>query len=130
MGAPLNVISYGENYYKGSHDTYNTVHAEDHAMRKLPSRSSKRKIKVDLVVIRVNKSGGYGNSKPCLHCILTLSQNLPKKGYQLCSVYYTNEEGGVVCSRFKHLCNDTTPHVSKYYRERNYQMRKNTAIHK
>lgn len=123
--APLNVITYGENYYKVGHDTYESVHAEDSAMRKLASHGTqKRKRKVDLLVMRINKSGSYGNSKPCLHCILQLSQILPRKGYTLSKVYYTTDKGEMVSTRFQHLLQDEDQHVSKYYKERNFQVRK------
>lgn len=105
-------------------DADKSVHAEDQAIRKLPKNESNRIKKLDLLVIRVNKSGGLGNSKPCIHCLWLLSDLLPKRGYNVSRVYYSDEHGRLVMTKLKNLLEDEKPHVSKYYKDRSYSPRK------
>lgn len=120
MAAPLNLLSYGENVYKGSNVDY-TVHAEDSAIRKLPSLPQKKHMKkVDMMVIKVSKSGCVGSSKPCIHCLLQLKQKLPAKGYRLHNIYYTDMEGNIWQSTVSRLLRDEEVHISKYYKDRAY----------
>lgn len=111
-GDPLCQLSYGENHYMISLNK--TMHAEENAMRKLPPRPRQKKPdKVDLIVIKVNKQT-YGNSKPCIHCILKLKE-LPTRGYMLNKIYFSNELGEIVSCRLEDLVNDPKPHTSRFY---------------
>ena len=105
-------------------DACKSVHAEDQAIRKLPITDNKRRKRVDLLVIRVNRNGSFGNSKPCLHCIWLLSQKLPERGYSIGRVYFSNAMGQIVMCKMHDLVEDDTPHISKYYKDRNYNPRK------
>jgi hypothetical protein len=123
--APFAIQSYGENHYNNASDsTCSSIHAEENAMRKLlPLRRQKKLKKVDLLVIRVSKSGQLGNSKPCIHCILNLSKNLPDKGYVLHAVHYTDETGEIKTARFQNLLQETTPHISRFYVQKNFKIK-------
>lgn len=125
IAVPFAVKSYGENHYNNPADpACSSIHAEANAMKKLlPLPRQKKLKKVDLLVIRVSKNGQFGNSKPCIHCILKLSKNLPEKGYSLRDVYYTNESGSIVCTRFNELLHETNPHVSRFYTEKNFKLK-------
>jgi cytidine deaminase len=112
-GDPLSPLSYGENHYMISLNK--TLHAEENAIRKLPSRPKQKKPeRLDLIVIRANKLT-FGNSKPCIHCILKL-QDLPSRGYVLNKVYFSNECGEIVSCRLEDLVNDPNPHTSRFYK--------------
>lgn len=128
IAVPFAVKSYGENHYNNVEDsTCSSIHAEANAMKKLlPLPRQKKLKKLDLLVIRVSKSGQYGNSKPCIHCILNLSKNLPDKGYSLRTVYYTNEEGNIISAQFNELLHETNPHMSRFYLQKNFKV-KNTV---
>ncbi len=121
MVAPFALQSYGENHYKTyKYDHISSVHAEANAIKKLQSLPRQRRPKkIDLMVVRVSCSGKLGSSKPCLHCIVKMYRELPIKGYNLEDVYYTDSEGVICCKKFIELLDDDTPHVSKYYKERN-----------
>jgi hypothetical protein len=94
------------------------------AVRKLPTLPRQKKLKkIDLLVIRTSKNGTLGNSKPCIHCILNMRKNLPEKGYILNKVYYTNQFGIIICTRFLDLCFETTPHISRFYVEKNFKIK-------
>lgn len=101
-----------------------SVHAEINAMSKLPTlpRNKKPK-KVDLMVIRISKTDVYGNSKPCIHCILKLKTELPLKGYILDTVYYTDKAGEIHKSKFTELIEDTEPHMTRFYKGKNMQIK-------
>jgi hypothetical protein len=67
---------------------------------------------VDLVVIRTTPHGALGRSRPCAHCLFRLSRDLPKRGYQLRDVYYSDDEGSVSRERFARMA---VEHVSRFY---------------
>lgn len=125
IAVPFAVQSYGENQYNNPNDpSCSSIHAEANAMKKLlPLPRQKKLKKVDLLVIRVSKNGQYGNSKPCIHCILNLHKNLPDKGYSLRDVYYTDEHGKIVSIRFNELMYETTPHISRFYTEKHFKIK-------
>lgn len=89
----------------------------------MPLPKQKKLKKLDLLVIRVSKTGQFGNSKPCIHCILKLAKNLPEKGYTLRTVYYTDEFGNIISSQFNDLLHESKPHVSRFYIEKNFKIR-------
>lgn len=96
-----------------------SIHAEHHAIQKLPAahRKPRHLKKLDILVIRVNRGGSLGNSKPCLRCLLMLSQRLPEKGYCINKVYYSNDQGEIRAATIHALLNDDSPHISKYYQK-------------
>lgn len=109
-------MTYGENHY--STGIFPTVHAEDDAVNKLPVLKRNRKLKkVDLLVIRANIGGTVGNSKPCERCIKSLEIKLPKKGYLLDTLYYTDRGGTLVKKKFSRVLEEESHHVSKYFKE-------------
>lgn len=101
-----------------------SLHAEENAINKLPHMPRHKKPKrVDLLVIRANKSGSLGNSKPCIHCILRLYTKLPLKGYALDTIYYSNKFGQIIKTTLNSLYNESERHMSRYYKERNMTIR-------
>lgn len=102
-----------------------TSHAEDNAIRKLPSLPRKRHLKkVDMLVIRTSKTGLLGSSKPCIHCLMLLQNKLPDKGYKLQNVYYSDQEGNICQSTLRGLFKDEHIHMSRYYRDRCFHVEK------
>lgn len=96
-----------------------TTHAEDNAIRKLPSLPRKRHLKkVDLLVIRTSKTGLLGSSKPCIHCLMLLQTKLPEKGYKVQTIYYTDQHGDIHTATLNTLLHDENIHMSRYYRDR------------
>ena len=109
------MLSYGENHYD-TRGIFPTVHAEDDAINKLPVLKRNRKLKkVDILVIRANQGGTVGNSKPCFKCIGDLYKKLPKKGYILDTVYYTDKGEVLVSKKFSQLLYDESKHIPKYF---------------
>jgi hypothetical protein len=94
-----------------------TIHAEDDAINKLPVLKRNRRLKkVDLLVIRANAGGTVGNSRPCDRCIKALEIKLPKKGYILDTLYYTDKGGLLVKKKFARVVTEEDHHVSKYFK--------------
>ena len=108
-------MAYGENHYNPN-GIFPTVHAEDDAINKLPVLRRNRKLKkVDLLVIRANQGGTVGNSKPCVKCLGDLYTKLPKKGYILDTVHYTDKGQVLVSKKFSKLLADENKHIPKYF---------------
>lgn len=108
------ILSYGENRPR-TRPPFPTVHAECDAMSKLPSRSTKgRRTRLDLLVIRLNKGGTIGNSKPCGLCLEELKK-LPSRGYILDTVHYSLLNR-IVTVKFSELL-AAPRHVPKFFSE-------------
>ena len=104
------ILSYGENRPR-TRPPFPTVHAECDAMRKLPPTGRRRK-HLDLLVIRLNKGGSVGNSKPCGMCLKEL-QKLPGRGYILDTVHYSNLNR-IVSVKFSELIS-APKHITKFF---------------
>lgn len=92
-------------------------HAETNALAKLIKiKNKKRKlITVDLLVIRTDKTLALKNSKPCQKCIEYM-MTLPKYGYRMRYIYYSNNEGGIVKQNFTELYHNHNNHISRRFR--------------
>ena len=110
------VYAYGTNMYNTDLNTSfrkhtpQNVHAEVNAIEKLPPNKNKNKKnkrarpqKVDVIVFRVVGSCSAnatalkcGMAKSCPCCRHHLSTSLPKKGYTLRGLYYTDANGRLV----------------------------------
>jgi cytidine deaminase len=96
-----------------------SIHAEDNAIRKLPSLPKNKKLKrVDILVIRVNKSGMMANSKPCIHCLMLMITRLPLKGYSLSDIYFSNADGTLSMEKLNNLLYNDEHHISRYHKDR------------
>lgn len=117
---PFSLVNYGENQYKDpDFPCMASIHAEVNAMHKLPYLPRhKRPKKVDLLVIRVNRGGSMGNSKPCLNCIQQMQKFLPMKGYTLDTIYYTATNGVIMEAKFSDLLDEETPYISRFYKNK------------
>lgn len=101
-----NFLSYGENNISRKVEFITGDHAEIAALKKLRARDYKKKQKnVDLLVVRINKSGRLSCSKPCSYCIENLYSNLPKIGYKLKNIYYSHHNEEIIKTTLKELYN-------------------------
>ena len=81
-----------------------SIHAEVDACNKLPMRMRRGDLlTVNLIVIRVTKSGKLCNSIPCQDCIRHLAMNACAKGYRIKYVYYSTAEDQIIRETFKHM---------------------------
>ena len=106
-----------------------SVHAEENAIRKLPSLPRQKKLKkIDLLVIKVGKNGTLGSSKPCYNCIIKLAISLPEKGYILNKIYYSTRNSDIESCKLTDLIHEENPHVSKFYKNVHKTRKENTKI--
>jgi cytidine deaminase len=79
----------------------NSVHAERNAIEKLPS---KKKISdINLLVIRFSKNGKICMSKPCTKCIDYMLNYPCKRGYNIKTIYYSDENGNIIKTNLSKL---------------------------
>ena len=96
-----------------------STHAEMDALKKLDGliRVQKcKKQKMDLVVIRVNKSGNLCESAPCYHCTKELEQT---KVVSINKLYFSRSDGTITCVKFSKWLKNEHFHVSKGWRRMN-----------
>jgi hypothetical protein len=97
------------------------VHAEEAAIRNLSRRrqtrhrfwSKRKKFVVDILVIRLNKNGSLGSSKPCVRCIRRLMASYK---VTIRNVYYSITGGNIVKKKFHELiaeCTEGRAHVTR-----------------
>lgn len=103
----------GENY-EAKTPKAPSIHAEVDAITKLLTQPTKLPKKVDLLVIRLSKTGVYGSSRPCFHCLKMLDGCKVKINF----VYYSTAEGTIVRERFNQMMNSDLTYVSLGNRRR------------
>jgi hypothetical protein len=90
-----------------------STHAEMDALKKLTGliRVQKcKKQKMDLVVIRINKSGNLCESAPCYHCTKELEKN---KIVTINKLYFSRSDGTITCIKFSEWIKNDHQHISK-----------------
>jgi len=93
--------------------TTETRHAEIDAMLKLPYRRNTSRFQtISMIIIRVNKSNELKNSKPCYNCLIKLHK-LYSFGYNLCNIYYSDENGKIIKKKYIDLLNEKEQHISR-----------------
>lgn len=89
------------------------THAEVDALRKLNGmiRCKKiKKIRMNLIVLRVNKSGNLCESAPCYHCTMELLRN---HSVTINKLYYSRANGTITCVKFCDWSSQKDFHISK-----------------
>jgi len=135
----LKIVSYGNNKYMDNinknrninqrHKCINkkvrvkTIHAESDAVNRLPPimKINKKKMNINLVVIRVNKLGNLCNSMPCMHCIKMMYIKPRNMGYKIDKVYYSDNNGEIIYCKLNDLL-DEEIHISKFYEITGYDI--------
>ncbi len=70
-----------------------------------------KKTRMNLVVLRINKSGELCESAPCFHCTKELMNN--NEYVQIDKLYYSKSNGNIRCVKFNDWFCYGTSHVSK-----------------
>lgn len=76
------------------------------------NKKHQKKIKMDIIVIRVNKQGYLRMSKPCYHCTMRMHTCSFVK---IRHVYYSTNEGMLMKIKLRDLMK-TDPHISSGFR--------------
>jgi tRNA(Arg) A34 adenosine deaminase TadA len=92
---------------------YNTpsLHAEIDAFKKLPNYYLSKDL--NLIVVRFSQNGELSSSRPCYHCLKTLSSS----GIRIKYVYYSND-GEIIKEKFNEMMNSELTSVSSGMRRR------------
>lgn len=110
--------------YRAHHTAYSSIHAEHHAILNLQPLPKKHHLKkIDLVVIRTSKTGLLGMSKPCINCVFKMYTMPKEKGYRICNVIYSDNNGNFISTSLDKLLNDTEKYMSSFYRNNNFKLR-------
>jgi hypothetical protein len=118
----FDVLSIGQNKF---FDNGSSIHAESDAInrlkRKTGFRFGKKNVEtVNLLVIRVTKTGIFGNSNPCIHCLKDMADKTLLKGYKIDYVYFSNDNNQLECYKLIDLIKTSEIHVSSYYKNSSY----------
>ena len=92
------------------------THAEMDVLNKTKNLLRCKKIKknkMDLIVLRINKSGKLCESAPCFHCTKELASN---DFIQIDKLYFSRADQTITCIKFDEWVNNGTSHVSKGWR--------------
>lgn len=107
-------ITLARNYPNEKEKGLPSFHAEYNAIHKLINKPNKPK-EVDLLVIRITKSGILGNSRPCKYCLNHL-KNVYQLGITIKNIYYSNEYGSINREGFIQMFTNDKQHISSGYR--------------
>jgi hypothetical protein len=91
-----------------------TTHAEMDALIKVDSlikcKKLKKNTRLNLIVIRINRSGLLRESAPCFHC----SKELAKRNNIIIDkLYFSRTNESITCIKFDEYINYFTPYVSR-----------------
>lgn len=90
-----------------------TKHAEVDAINKLKNKKNIPRI-MDILVIRLSKSGELGESRPCYHCICALERS----HLNIRSVYYSTRDGKIMKEKLTHMKHNSLTCISSGMRHR------------
>ena len=87
-------------------------HAEADAMNKVRFKKNMPRY-VDIFVIRLNKLGNLGESRPCYHCLTMMETS----GLNIKYVYYSTASGHIVREKFNTMKSNPITYVSSGIRQ-------------
>jgi hypothetical protein len=112
-------LTYGVNKYADVGGLKPTIHAEQDAINRLPILPKKKTLaNINILVIRISKSGKLGTSKPCEKCIYAMKMLPERRGYRIKNVYYSNVEGNILQTTIRKLESEEM-HVTRYWKNNN-----------
>ncbi|XWV26641.1 putative cytidine deaminase [Tupanvirus soda lake] len=111
--------SCNHHYNKKLSYTEKSTHAEEMAIDKLKKNKKRKLISVSLLVIRISYGStvdvyNLSNSRPCVACMSKI-KNLTNFGYKVTKVYFSNENGDIVCYKLRDILKEKQ-YLSKFYR--------------
>lgn len=93
---------------------WGSLHAEIDALRKI--RRFEKTRRVDIVVIRVNRTGGLLLSQPCSNCIKKMRYFERYKNCVIDKIRYSGEHGDIISHKLRSIDTAITPHISRKFR--------------
>ena len=74
-----------------------TIHAEINTINNWEKNIIKKKSKINIIVIRINKCNERCNARPCYNCLLTMKKIGIKK------IYYSVNKTDIICENIKDM---------------------------
>lgn len=111
-------ITIGESSNRPMHPSVPiSTHAEIDALQKLKFEYIKKqkRLYMNLLIVRISKSGLFGMSAPCYHCLCRLKE---AKFVNIKDVYYCGENREIIRQKFSDMIPDKHGYVSSGYRSR------------
>lgn len=90
-----------------------STHAEMDALQKTKGLLRCKKLKnkkMNLIVIRITRSGVLSESAPCFHCTEALAND---DSVELNKIFFSRSDGTITCIKFDDWIDNGTSHVSK-----------------
>ena len=113
------IITKGINSDKTKFGNINIrTHAEMDVLKKIHNMfkcgKQKKRIRMSLLVLRINRNGDLCESAPCQHCTSQLSRS---KDLLIDKIYFSTDSGNIVCTKFcDWVCMDDH-HVTKGWKK-------------
>jgi hypothetical protein len=95
---------------------WGSLHAEIDALRKVKKKIGKPQ-KLNMIVIRINKLGELGMSKPCVNCIKKIEKFQEYKNIRITSIYFSESSQEITKVSLEKL-KKMIPHKSRGYRRK------------
>jgi hypothetical protein len=99
------------------------THAEMDALQKLSNliRIKRcKKQKMDLIVIRINKSGNLCESAPCFHCTKEMIESIESDVVSINKLYFSRYDGSITCVKFSEWIKNPEFHITKGWKRINH----------
>ena len=113
VAACVKKVAYGLNSTRRDY-TGTSTHAEMDALAKIIGKGNKTR-KLDLIVIKLTKTGQLGESRPCHNCL----RRLYESGVNIKHVYYSTSKGTMEKENFNSMLESPRTYVSYGMRCRN-----------
>jgi hypothetical protein len=117
----MKMVGFNSNKKQFGNSFINT-HAEIDAMNKIKYYIKCKIIKktnMDLIVLRINKSGKLCQSAPCYHCTCFLSSKHIKKLIKINKIYYSNQNETITSIKFNDwvTAQECNKHISNCWKK-------------
>jgi hypothetical protein len=85
-----------------------STHAEIDALYKIREKRNMPRA-INIIIIRISKTGKLGESRPCMHCIDMMKCI---KKFKINNIFYSNSHGDIIKERFATMAQHTNTHIS------------------
>ena len=94
--------------YKSYNKVCSSTHAEINAITNYYKQKSKNRSKIDIIVIRINKTNQLCNARPCYNCL----ELMKKIGVR--RVYYSINSNEIICENIKDMISIQVTSYNKF----------------
>jgi cytidine deaminase len=103
-------LSYGINSNRSFYNISST-HSEMEAIYNLKNKQKLPK-SIDILVIKLDRFGNLGESKPCYYCLQYMNYFQKTSKIIIKNIYYSTKNKGIIKVKFHELLNSDNQHIS------------------